>query len=48
MSHDFVPTEGVCLACGENCGLLFKKGEIIKKVPEDAIVPELLAMIEAE
>ncbi|MBP3285213.1 MAG: flavodoxin-dependent (E)-4-hydroxy-3-methylbut-2-enyl-diphosphate synthase [Clostridia bacterium] len=36
------------VACGDNCGLLFKKGEIIKKVPEEAIVKELLEMIEAE
>ena len=33
------------VACGDGCGLLFKKGEIIKKVPEDKIVEELLDLI---
>lgn len=33
------------VACGDGCGLLFKKGEIIKKVPEDKIVEELMNMI---
>jgi len=34
------------VACGDGCGLLFKKGEIIKKVDENFIVTELLALIE--
>ena len=34
------------VACGDGCGLLFKKGEVIKKVTEDKIVEELLALIE--
>ncbi len=33
------------VACGDGCGLLFKKGEIIKKVPEDRIVEELMSLI---
>ena len=34
------------VACGDGCGLLFKKGEIIKKVDEADIVTELLGLIE--
>ena len=34
------------IAGGDGCAVLFKKGEIIKKIPEDAIVSELLAEIE--
>ena len=34
------------VACGDGCGLLFKKGEIIKKVEEGKIVEELLSLIE--
>ena len=33
------------VACGDNCGLLFKHGEIIKKVKEEEIVDELLKLI---
>lgn len=33
------------VACGDGCGLLFKKGEIIKKVPEERIVEELTSLI---
>lgn len=33
------------VACGDNCGLLFKHGEIVKKVPEQDIVEELLKLI---
>ena len=33
------------VACGDGCGLLFKKGEIIKKVPEEKIVEELINLI---
>lgn len=33
------------VACGDNCGLLFKKGEIVKKVAEEDIVNELLGLI---
>ena len=31
---------------GDGCGVLFKNGEIIKKVPESALLDELLAEIE--
>lgn len=34
------------VAGGDGCGLLFKHGEILKKVPEDKIVEELLKEIE--
>ena len=34
------------VACGDGCGLLFMKGEIVKKVEEDRIVTELLELIE--
>jgi (E)-4-hydroxy-3-methylbut-2-enyl-diphosphate synthase len=34
------------VACGDNCGLLFKKGEIVKKVAEEDIVDELLKLIQ--
>ena len=34
------------VACGDNCGLLFKKGEIVKKVAEDDIVTSLLELIQ--
>ena len=34
------------VACGKNEGLLFKKGEIIKKVKETDIVSELLKMLD--
>ncbi len=34
------------IAGGDGCAVLFKKGEIVKKIPEDAIVTELLAEIE--
>lgn len=37
---------GVAGGIGE--GLLFKKGEILRKVPEDRIVEELIALIEKE
>lgn len=33
------------VACGDGCGLLFKKGEIVKKVPEEKIVEELINLI---
>ena len=36
----------VGVACGKGEGLIFAKGEIIKKVPEDQIVPELIKYIE--
>lgn len=35
------------VACGDGCGLLFQKGEVVKKVPEEEIIPALLAMLEA-
>lgn len=34
------------IAGGDNCGLIFKKGKIIKKVPQDKLLDELLAMID--
>ncbi len=34
------------IAGGDGCGLIFKKGEIIRKVPEDRLVEELLLEIE--
>ena len=33
------------VAGGDGCGLLFKKGEIIRKVPEDQILDELMREI---
>lgn len=33
------------VACGDKCGLIFIKGEIIKKVPEDKIVEEIITII---
>lgn len=35
----------VGIAGGDGCAVLFRKGEIIKKVPEDEILPALLAEI---
>jgi (E)-4-hydroxy-3-methylbut-2-enyl-diphosphate synthase len=32
----------VGVACGDGCGLIFKNGEIVRKVPEENIVEELL------
>ena len=34
------------IACGHGEGLIFRKGEIIKKVPEDKLLTELLSEIE--
>jgi len=36
----------VGIAGGVGEGLLFKKGEIVKKVPQDKLVDELFALIE--
>ena len=36
------------VACGDGCGLLFKKGEVVEKVPEDRIVEELINLINRE
>jgi len=36
------------IAGGKGFGLLFKKGEVVAKVPEDHLVDELFALIEAE
>lgn len=33
------------VACGDKCGLIFKKGKILKKVPENQIAFELLKLI---
>jgi (E)-4-hydroxy-3-methylbut-2-enyl-diphosphate synthase len=35
----------VGIAAGDGEGLIFKKGEILRKVPEDRLVEELLAEI---
>ena len=37
----------VGIAGGDGCGLLFKKGEVLRKVPEDALLDELMKEIEA-
>lgn len=34
------------IACGNGNGLIFKKGEIVKKVPEEKLLSELLSEIE--
>ncbi len=34
------------IAGGDGCGVLFKNGEIIRKIPEDRLVEELIAEIE--
>ncbi|MBQ6569656.1 MAG: flavodoxin-dependent (E)-4-hydroxy-3-methylbut-2-enyl-diphosphate synthase [Clostridia bacterium] len=34
------------IAGGDGCGLIFKKGEILRKVPEEQLLDELLAEIE--
>ena len=34
------------IACGHGEGLIFSKGEILKKVPEDMLLSELLSEIE--
>ena len=34
------------VAGGDGCGILFKKGEIIRKVPEEEIIPALLEGVE--
>ncbi len=36
----------VGVACGDGSGLLFKRGEVIRKVPEDKIVEELLKEVQ--
>lgn len=36
----------VGIAGGDGCGLLFRKGEIVRKVPENALVDELMHEIE--
>ena len=35
------------VAGGDGCALLFKKGEILRKVPEDQVLEELLKEIES-
>lgn len=35
------------VACGKEMGLIFKKGEIVKRIKEDEIVDTMVAMIEA-
>lgn len=34
------------IAGGEGCGLVFKKGEIIRKVPEEKLVDALMEEVE--
>ena len=34
------------VACGDGCGLIFRKGEILEKVPEEQILTTLLSSIE--
>ena len=36
----------IAVAGGDGCGILFKKGEIIRKVPEEEIIPALLEEVE--
>ena len=36
------------IAGGKGCGLLFKKGEIIRRVSEDALADSLIELIEGE
>ncbi len=36
------------VACGKACGLLFKRGQTLRTVPEDRIVSELINLIENE
>ncbi|MCI8624609.1 MAG: flavodoxin-dependent (E)-4-hydroxy-3-methylbut-2-enyl-diphosphate synthase [Provencibacterium sp.] len=36
------------VACGDGCGLLFQKGEILRKVPEEEILPALLELVEKQ
>lgn len=38
----------VGVACGRGCGLIFKHGEVVRKVPEDRIVDELMAEIDRQ
>ena len=37
----------VGVACGKGSALLFKRGEVLRKVPEDAIIDELFREIES-
>lgn len=34
------------IACGKDCGLIFKKGEIIRKVPESSLIEEFIKEID--
>jgi (E)-4-hydroxy-3-methylbut-2-enyl-diphosphate synthase len=34
------------IAGGDGCAVLFKKGEVLRKIPEEAIVSELMQEIE--
>ena len=34
------------VAGGDGCGLIFKKGEILRKVPEESLLDELMKEIE--
>lgn len=35
------------VAGGDGCGVIFRRGEIVRRVPESGIVPELLAEVES-
>ena len=37
----------VGIAGGNGKGLLFRRGEVVKQVPQEALVDELMALIEA-
>ena len=47
-ASSYGPGEGkeadIGVACGKGDGLLFRKGQILHKVPRDQIVPALIAM----
>ena len=34
------------IAGGDGCGIIFKKGEILRKVPEEKLLEELMAEID--
>jgi len=36
------------IAGGKDCGMLFKKGEIVERVPEDRLCDALIEMIERD
>jgi (E)-4-hydroxy-3-methylbut-2-enyl-diphosphate synthase len=40
-------TADVGIAGGNGWGMLFREGKVLKKVPQEALVEELMALIEA-